>query len=139
MVNEDLIKELLEVRDKGSDDPSVSLKAMEFYRQIAEESENITEELKDVNIMMQVVVTDPDYKYWGKMANGKLEYGEGEVENPNCTMAASWKTWSDLSSGELDSTSAYMAGDLTIEGNLQDAISYGQILAMIMEEGREYE
>jgi hypothetical protein len=31
-----------------------------------------------------------------------------------------------------------MSGDLVIEGNLQDAIAYGEIVSLAMEEGAEY-
>ena len=39
--------------------------------------------------------------------------------------------------GEIESTNAYMAGDLTIEGNLQDAITYGEFLSLAMERSRD--
>jgi putative sterol carrier protein len=48
-------------------------------------------------------------------------------------MDADTKTWSGLGSGERDATSAYMAGDLQVEGNLQDAMVYGEILVLIQD------
>ncbi len=42
-------------------------------------------------------------------------------------MKASGATWAGLGSGELESTSAYMSGDLQIEGDLQAAITYGEL------------
>lgn len=35
--------------------------------------------------------------------------------------------------GDINSTSAYMAGDLKIEGNLQDSMAYGEFLSIAME------
>jgi putative sterol carrier protein len=35
--------------------------------------------------------------------------------------------------GEVDATSAYMAGDITVEGNLQDAMAFQEILELAME------
>ncbi len=139
MVDENLIKELKEMREKGTSQPSDALKMYEFVKQMAEESEDLKEELEDIDAMaVQLVVTDVNYKYWVKLGDGKIDYGEGEADDPSVTMSATGATWAGLSSGELDSTSAYMSGDLAIEGNLQDAIAYGEIVGLAMEEGAEY-
>ena len=135
MVDENLIKEIKEMRGKSDNDPSSFLKLPEFMKQLAEENEDLKEELEDMDLtIVQFVVTDIDYKYWIKLGEGTVDYGEGEAEDPNVTMKATIATWLGLGSGELDSTSAYMSGDLAIEGNLQDAIAYGEIMAMAMEE-----
>jgi putative sterol carrier protein len=139
MVDENLLKELKEMREKGSSQPSDALKMYEFVKQMVEESEDLKEELEDIDPMaVQLVVTDVNYKYWVKLGEGKIDYGEGEASDPSVTMSASGATWAGLSSGELDSTSAYMSGDLVIEGNLQDAIAYGEVVSLAMEEGAEY-
>ncbi len=139
MVDENLIKELKEMRAKGASQPSDALKMYEFVKQMVEESEDLKEELEDIDAMaVQLVVTDVNYKYWVKLGDGKIDYGEGEADDPSVTMSATQATWAGLSSGELDSTSAYMSGDLAIEGNLQDAIAYGEIVGLATEEGAEY-
>ena len=46
-------------------------------------------------------------------------------------MKAAGATWAGLGTGEIESTSAYMAGDLQIEGDLQAAITYGEINGMM--------
>ena len=139
MVDQNLINKLKEMREKGASKPSDSLNMYEFVKQMAEESEDLKEELDDIDTMMvQLVITDADYKYWVKLGDGTVDYGEGDGEDPSVTMSATGATWSGLSSGELDSTSAYMSGDLVIDGNLQDAIAYGEILAIAMEEGAQY-
>ncbi len=139
MVDEQLVKELKEMREKGASKPSDSLKMYEFVKQIAAESEDLKEELDDIDLMtVQLIITDADYKYWVKLGEGNVDYGEGEADDPSVTMSATGATWAGLSSGEIDSTSAYMSGDLVIEGNLQDAIAYGEILGLAMEEGAQY-
>ena len=135
MVDENLIKEIKEMRTKGGNEPSDALKLAEFMKQLAGESEDLKEELEDMDLtIVQFEVTDIDYKYWVKLGEGTVDYGEGVADDPNVTMKATAPNWLAMSSGELDSTSAYMSGDLQIEGNLQDAIAYGEIMAMAMEE-----
>ena len=134
MVDENLIKELKEMREKGASKPSDSLKMYEFIKQVVEEDEDLKEELEDMDeTKIQMIVTDVNYKYYVILGEGKFNYAEGEVDDPGVTMSATGATWAGLASGELDSTSAYMSGDLVIDGNLQDAIAYGEILSMAME------
>lgn len=139
MVDQNLVKELKEMRTKGASQPSDALKLFEFVKQLAKESEDLKEELDDIDsTVVQLVVTDIDYKYWVKMGDGTVDYAEGEAEDPSVTMSATGATWAGMSSGEIDSTSAYMSGDLVIDGNLQDAIAFGEIQSIAMEEGAEY-
>jgi len=134
MVDEKLIKELKEMREKGASKPSDALKMYEFIKQVVEEDEDLKEELEDMDeTKVQMIVTDANYKYYVILGEGKFDYAEGEVDDPGVTMSATGATWAGLASGELDSTSAYMSGDLVIDGNLQDAIAYGEILSMAME------
>ena len=139
MVDPNLIKEMKEMREKGASKPSDALKLFEFAKQLADESEDLKEELEDIDtIVVQLVVTDIDYKYWVKMGDGAVDYGEGEGDDPSVTMSAAGATWAGIGSGEIDSTSAYMSGDLVIDGNLQDAIAFGEIQSIAMEEGAHY-
>lgn len=139
MVDPNLVKELKEMRKNGPKQPSDALKLYEFAKQMVDESEDLKEELEDMDAtVVQLVVTDANFKYWVKMGDGAIDYAEGDADDPSVTMSATGATWSGLSSGELDSTSAYMSGDLVIDGNLQDAIAYGEILGIATEEGAKY-
>ena len=139
MVDQKLVDELKEMREKGPSKPSDALKLFEFVKQLAKESEDLKEELDDIDsTVVQLVVKDIDYKYWVKLGEGTVDYGEGQSEDPSVTMTATGATWAGMSSGEIDSTSAYMSGDLVIDGNLQDAIAFGEIQSIAMEEGEDY-
>ena len=138
MVDANLIKELKEMREKGPGAPADALKMYEFMKQLATENEELKEELEDIDtIIVQQEVTDINFVYWIKFGEGAVDYAEGASDDATVTMKAAQATWSGLSSGEIDSTSAYMSGDLVIEGNLQDAIAYGEILGLAMELGAE--
>jgi len=134
MVDQDLIDKLKAMRESGPSQPSDALLMYEFVKQIAQENDELKEELDDMDpITVQIIVSDADYKYWVKLGGGQVDYAEGDAEEPNVTMSATGETWTGLSSGTLDSTSAYMSGDLKIEGNLQDAIAYGEVIAIALE------
>ncbi|MFX1380414.1 MAG: SCP2 sterol-binding domain-containing protein [Promethearchaeota archaeon] len=139
MVSEDLLKKLKNlVEGEGERKPSDALLLAEAMKQFAQENEDIKEEVEDMDeILVQFEYTDADYKYWVKVGEGSVDYGEGEADDPSVTMKATGATWAGLGAGEIDATSAYMSGDLQIDGNLQDAIAYGEINGMVGEALRD--
>ncbi|MFW9969194.1 MAG: SCP2 sterol-binding domain-containing protein [Candidatus Odinarchaeota archaeon] len=138
-MDDNLLKKLAEIRDGvGERKPSDALLLAEALKQLAKENDDIKEEVEDMDtIIVQFEYTDFDYKYWVKLGEGSVDYGEGEADEPSVTMRATGATWAGLGSGEIDATSAYMSGDLQIDGNLQDAIAYGEINGMVGEVLRE--
>lgn len=139
MVSDDLLKKLKDIREGvGERQPSDALLLGEALKQLAVENEDIKEEVEDMDtIIVQFEYTDMDYKYWIKVGEGQVDYGEGVTEDASVTMKATGATWAGMGSGEIEATSAYMSGDLQIEGNLQDAIAYGEINNMVGEVLRE--
>jgi len=134
MVDPKLIKKLKALGEQGPSKPSDALLMYELVKQLAKEEGELKEEIADMEpILVQMVVSDINYKYWVKLGGGEVDYAEGDAEEPSVTMSATGATWIGLSTGSMDSTSAYMSGDLKIEGNLQDAIAFGEVLGLIRE------
>jgi putative sterol carrier protein len=129
----DLLKKLAKLRDgEGERKPSDALLLLEALKQLAQENEEIKEEVEDMDTLIaQFEWTDLGYKYWLKVGEGQVDYAEGEAEDPGVTLRAKAATWASLGSREIDPTSAYMSGDLEIEGNLQDAIAYGDLNGLV--------
>ncbi len=124
---------------KGTmDDPSAASledigNILEFIKEISKENDDIKEELEDMDIVVQIIITDKDAKYWLKAQEGKVDAGEGDVEDPSFTFTARFEIAVGLLTGEIDSTSAYMAGDITVEGNLQDAMAFQELIELATE------
>ena len=135
MVDEALLKELKVKMDAGADAASLDdiPKVWDFFCQIGDENEDLKEELEDMDIEVQMVITDKDAKFWLKAKEGKLEWGEGETANPSFTFSCTMAVGAGMLFGEVDATSAYMAGDITVEGNLQDAMAFQEIIELAME------
>ena len=127
MVDESLLKDLKAAQDAGASSASVSdmMKVFAFIKEVSTSNEDLKEELEDMDIAIQMVITDADKKFWLSVKEGNLDYGDGEVENPSFTMSSNLEVGAGILMGEVDATSAYMAGDITVEGNLQDAILIG--------------
>ena len=135
MVDDALINEMKEKFDAGAAAADVkdSLRVFELFKQIAEENEDLKEELEDMDIAIQMLITDADAKFWLKAHDGTLEFGEGDVDNPSFTFSATKEVGAGMLFGEVDATSAYMAGDITVEGNLQDAMAFQEIIELALE------
>jgi len=135
MVDEALIKEIKEKMDAGAaaSDVNDTLKVYELFKQVAEENEDLKEELEDMDIAIQMVITDADKRFWLKAHDGTMEFGEGDVDNPSFTFSATKEVAAGMLFGEVDATSAYMAGDITVEGNLQDAMAFQEIIELALE------
>ncbi|TFG08962.1 MAG: SCP2 sterol-binding domain-containing protein [Promethearchaeota archaeon] len=135
MVDDALISAVKEKIDAGADSasPDDIMTMFKLYKAIAAENEDLKEELEDMDIAVQMIITDQDKKFWITAKEGDLEYGDGEVDNPSFTFSATMAVGAGMLYGEVDATSAYMAGDITVEGNLQDAMAFQEIIELAME------
>ncbi|MFX0022872.1 MAG: SCP2 sterol-binding domain-containing protein [Candidatus Hermodarchaeota archaeon] len=135
MVDESLLKDIKAAQDAGAASASAEdvMRMYEFIKQISKENEDLKEELEDMDIAISMIITDQDKKYWLTVKEGDLDFGEGDVDNPSFTMSSTLETGAGILMGEVDATSAYMAGDITVEGNLQDAMAFQEIVELALE------
>ena len=135
MVDESLLKDIKTAQDKGASaaSPEDMMRVFGFIKQVSVENEDLKEELEDMDIAIQMVINDVDKKYWLTVKDGTLDFGEGDVENPSFTMSSTLEVGAGIMMGEVDATSAYMAGDITVEGNLQDAMAFQEIIELALE------
>jgi len=135
MVDMKLAKEVrkLNAKSKMKEDPQNFLKLFELTKELAAEDEEFREALDIDKIVGQIMVTDRDIAFWFSAGEGVFDYGEGEAEDPSYTMKATWEIVGKILSWESDGQQEYMSGDLVIEGNLQDAINYGDITQAFVE------
>jgi putative sterol carrier protein len=127
MVDQAIIDKVTELRKNMGDDPKALLTMQELLKQASAEIDDLKEELEDIDQFIgQMVISDKDYKMWVKIGDGVYDYGEGEDANASFTMTCNWETMSGMMTGEVDGTSAYMSGDMQIDGNLQDVMAYGE-------------
>ena len=130
MVDKALADEVQKLRKDMGDDPKAMLTMQELMKQASAEIDDLKEELEDIDQFIgQMVISDKDWKMWVKIGDGAYEYGEGEDANASFTMTCNWETMAGISTGEVDGTSAYMSGDLQIDGNLQDVMAYGEFIS----------
>ena len=105
-----------------------------LFKQISEEDEDMKEEVEDSDICLQFNMDNEGqiFKFWIS-ARGAIDFGIGEGPDVTVSMTASAESMFQMLSGQADATAMYMSGDLTIEGNLQDAMAFGEISSIAAE------
>ena len=142
MVDQALIDKLKGWRDNPPNPEDVDEKFGEeflttlftIFKQVSEEDEDMKEEVEDADICMQFNMENEGqvFKFWIS-ARGAIDFGIGDGPDVSVSMTASAENMFKMLSGEGDATAMYMSGDLTIEGNLQDAMAFGEIASLATE------
>jgi len=135
MVDKALIEKLKKLRESpdAADKTEAIQTLFEVFKQAAKEDEELKEEVEDSNLCMQFKITDSDNAFWISARDGEISYGEGEGPDVTVTMSATQETMTGILSQEIDATSAYMGGNLQIDGSLQDAMAFGEISELARE------
>ena len=134
MVDQALLDKLKKMRDNpesaGND---AALTIFGIFKQLAEEDEELKEEIEDMDLCMQFIILEGDneaYKYWVSIRDNTIDAGEGDGPDVTVTLKASREVLAGMLTREVDATAAYMAGDLHIEGSLQDAMAFGEVSSL---------
>jgi putative sterol carrier protein len=137
MGKKELIEEMLKLRDEGKKLKAV-LKLFEIIKELATENEELKDEIENTDLSMQFLTTDTDMKFWIEIRNNQIKYGQGHGPERTVTLSGDEQTINGILSQDVDATSAYMSGDLIIEGNLQDAMEFGEIGELAREAMEDY-
>ncbi len=122
-----LIKQKIRIGTNSAEIDDI-FKILELMSQIYDIDEDLREEIKIIDLTAQYILTDVDKKFWIKIIDEKFKFGQGIVEKPNFTFSCTSSKELKLLYGELDAHSAYMAGDITFEGNVDDAMDLHELI-----------
>jgi len=101
--------------------------------EIAKVDEELQEEMEDFEAKIQWKIGN--FTGYQVFKDGKYSWViDKEIEDPDVTMTIrDLDVAKDFFTGELDGTSAYMSGDLQIEGNLQLTMTYSSLAEYIID------
>lgn len=109
------------------------------FESLSEKNVEFHEELEALKLnTIQTTLTDPDFKYWVKFGGGVFKCGKGEIESPTINVICSQKVMRDFLVGNYSIFREFFNGNIKIEGDLQYAVVYFDLLGLaaeIMNEG----
>jgi putative sterol carrier protein len=119
------------------DDGSFGMEDLKDYFTVFTQISNNTEDIQD-----EVEGLDRTFLYkingrpvaWLSIKNKRFEMGSDGIEGADVTLDMSEEVAIGVFSGRVDPTTAYMSGDLRVDGVINDAIVLGNILNLVYEE-----
>lgn len=129
-MNKEELAEKIENGDLSIDDVGAFFTVL---AEIANESEEIQDEVEGWDrVLLFNVENGP--KVTMTVKEGKFTSQDGEIGTPDITLSMVSDVAVGVLSGETDATSAYMAGDLKVQGPLPDAIKFRTLTELVREE-----
>jgi len=116
------------------------LKIYHGFQELSEENLEFHEELDLLkSTIIQTILDNPDFKFWVKFGNGEFIYGKGEREGASVYVKSSQNVMSDILTGNTSVFNEFFNGRLKIEGDLQYAVVYFDLLGLALEISNEKE
>jgi putative sterol carrier protein len=116
---------------------SFGMEDLKDYFTVSTQISNNTEDIQD-----EVEGFDRTFLYkisgrpiaWLRIKDKTFEMGSGDIEGPDITLDMSEELAIGIFSGQVDPTTAYMSGDLKVDGAVNDAIVLRNMLNLVHEE-----
>jgi len=95
------------------------------------ENEEFKEELSFFNKkVFQGRIKDSDFNFWVEFGNGAYLCDKGEKSNPSFIVTCSRDTMNQIFEGKVEPFGAFLSGTLKIEGDLQYAVAFFDLLKL---------
>ena len=138
IVNSELLNEIKLKLSDGSAMPGDCLKIFEIYKQVSLELAGLREEfddmaMLDMNFLGQIIISDENKKFWLKFKEGKVDYGEGDVDNPSLTFTTNMATFIGILFGTIEISGAHDAGDVSFDGGSEALMDLQAITSVLNE------
>ena len=106
---------------------------LDLFCQLGNEVEDLQDEVEDWNRRLMFVL-DGLGTYVITVQDGHFSLHEGMVDNVQFVLKMAAAEAAQVFAGDKDAATAYMNGDLVIEGELPDAILVQTLIEMVIEE-----
>ncbi len=139
MVNQELLNDIKsKLAESSSSTVEDITNLFEVYKQVSSELKELREEFEDMAMLEmeflgQIIVSNKSKKYWLKFKDGKIDYGEGDVEYPSLTFKTTMATLIGILFGQIEISSAHEAGDVSFDGGSEVLMDFQAITSVINE------
>ena len=129
-----------EIKIKDDVEMSRIMEIFYGFERLSEENLEFRQELDELKTnIVQTKLDNPDFAYCVEFGNGKFKVGKGETSDATLNIKCSSEIWSDILAGRKDSYSEFFKSNLKIEGDLQYAVVYLDLLELASEINQEVE
>jgi hypothetical protein len=136
MVNSELLNEVKLKLSDGSAMPGDYFKLFEIYKQISSELAGLRDEFEDMamldmDFLGQIIISDENKRFWLKFKEGKVDYGEGAVDNPSLAFTTNMATFTGILFGTIEISGAHEAGDVSFDGGSEALMDLQAITSVL--------
>ena len=136
IVNSELLNEIKLKLSDGSTITGDCLKLFEIYKQISSENTELREEfddmaMLDMDFLGQIIISDENKKFWLKFKEGKVDYGENDVNNPSLAFTTNMDTFTGILFGTIEISGAHEAGDISFDGGSEALMDLQAITSVL--------
>ena len=69
-------------------------------------------------------------QWFAKIADGKLDTGEGSVDSPSATLSMDADDFAAMSKGDLNPMMAFMSGQIKVDGDLSAVMKFQSLVGL---------
>ncbi|NHJ22421.1 MAG: hypothetical protein EAX91_15855 [Candidatus Lokiarchaeota archaeon] len=114
------------------------MKLNKSIEKLALENEEFKEELDYFKIKtFQGKILNSDFNFWVEFGNGVYLCDKGEKDNPTFTVICTQKTMIQIFKGSFEPFAEFLSGNLKIEGDLQYAVAFFDLVKLAKEISKE--
>ena len=136
IVNSELFNEMKLKLSDGSAMSGDCIKLFEIYKQVSSEHVGIRDEFEDMGMLdmdflAQIIISDENKKFWLKFKEGKVDYGESDVDNPSLSFTTNMATFTGILFGTIEISGAHEAGDVSFDGSSEALMDLQAITSVL--------
>ena len=110
------------------------MKIAKAFEQLSLENEEFKEELTYFKkTVIQTNTPNSDFKFWVEFGNGIFVCDKGARENPLATLNCSQETMNQILEGKTEAYNEFFSGNVKIEGDLQYAVVFLDLIKLASE------
>ena len=104
------------------------------FERLSIENLEFRQELNELKTkIVQIRMENPGLTYWVEFGGGKFKVGKGEIHDATIEIRCSQEVWRDILVGRKVSFSEFFKGRVKIQGDLQYAVVYLDLLELASE------
>ena len=136
IVNSELFNEIKLKLSDGSAMPGDCIKLFEIYKQVSLEHAGLRDEFEDMGMLdmdflAQIIISDESKRFWLKFKEGKVDYGEGDIDNPSLAFTTKMTTFTGILFGTIEISGAHEAGDVSFDGGSEALMDLQAITSVL--------